>query len=99
MAVTSKSLHEYMGSAPDDSEDLSIYINAAKAKAKAAGVREFKNNAHYDLFIYELAAHYYDNRGLSVSGSYQATAEETARKICNAYVLELRYAEDGEPDE
>lgn len=99
MAVTTKSLREYMGNNPDDSEDLSMYINAAKAKAKAAGVREFQNNAHYDMFIHELAAHYYDNRGLSVSGSYQATAEETARKICNSYVLELRYAEDGEPDE
>lgn len=99
MAVTTKSLREYMGIAPDDSQDLSMYIDAAKAKAKAAGVREFKNNALYDLFIHELAAHYYDNRGLAVSGSYQATAEETARKICNSFVLELRYAEDGDLDE
>lgn len=98
MSVTSKSLHEYLGNPPDSSEDLSMYINAAKAKATAAGVPEFKNNAHYDMFIHELAAHYYENRGLSVSGSYQATAEETTRRITNAYVLELRYAKDGDAE-
>lgn len=99
MAVTTQSLHEYLGNPPDSSEDLTMYINAAKAKAKAAGVPDFKNNAHYDMFIHELAAHFYENRGLSVSGSYQATAEETTRKITNAYVLELRYAKDGDTDE
>ena len=35
MAVNSKSLHEYMRNPPDCSEDLSMYINAAKVKAKA----------------------------------------------------------------
>ena len=96
MAVDSKSLHEYMRNPPDCSEDLSMYINAAKARAKAAGVPEFKNNALYDMFIHELATHFYENRGLSVSGTYQATAEQTARNITNSYVLQLRYAEDGE---
>lgn len=98
MSVTNKSLHEYLGNPPDSSEDISMYINAAKAKATAAGVPEFKNNAHYDMFIHELAAHFYENRGLSVSGSYQATAEETTRRITNAYVLELRYAKDGDAE-
>ena len=40
----------------------------------------------------------YDNRGMGFSGSYQATAEETARKMINGFVLELRYMpeEDGD---
>lgn len=99
MAVTRESLIEYMREAPDLSADLSLYINAAKADAKAAGVPDFKNNALYDLFIHALAAHYYDNRGLGYSGSYQATADATAKSIVNAFVLKLRYAEDGEPVE
>ena len=28
------------------------------------------------------------------AGSYQATAEENARRICNSFVLELRYAKE-----
>jgi len=40
---------------------------------------------------------YYDNRGMAFSGSYQATAEETAQKMINSFVLSLRHAEeDGE---
>ena len=38
---------------------------------------------------------YYENRGMAFSGSYQATAEENARKLVNSFVLELRYAKDG----
>ena len=44
-----------------------------------------------------LGAMYYDNRGMAFSGSYQATAEETAQKMINSFVLSLRHAEeDGE---
>ena len=43
---------------------------------------------------------YYDNRGMAFGGSYQATAEENARKMINGHVLELRYAsEDSEGGE
>ena len=73
---------------------------AAKSKARTAGIPAFKNNAQYDSFIKDLAAMYYDNRGMAFGGSYQATAEENARKMINGHVLELRYAsedsEDGE---
>lgn len=99
MAVDSQSLHAYMRDPPDCSEDLSMYINAAKARAKAAGVPDFKHNALYDMFIHELATHFYENRGLSVSGTYQATAEHTAQNITNSYVLQLRYAEEDEVTE
>lgn len=97
--VTAGSLRDYLRLSPDNNEDLYMYISAAKAKAKAAGVPDFQNNALYDLFIHELAANYYENRGLAYSGSYQATAEENARKLINSFVLELRYAEDGVLDE
>lgn len=97
MAVTADDLREYLNNPPDSKESLERYLSAARSKARGAGVPEYKNNANYDLFILALAASEYDNRGLSFSGSYQATAEENARKLINSFVLELRYAgEDGE---
>ena len=95
MAVTEATLREYLRLPPDSTENLSLFLEAAKAKSRAAGVKEFQNNKHYDLLIVSLAAMYYENRGFAFSGSYQATAEENARRMINAFVLELRYAEDG----
>lgn len=91
MAATAAGLAGYLRLMPDDMEDLTLYIDAAKAKARAAGVPELLDNAQYDLFIYALAAMYYENRGMTFSGSYQATAEENARRMINSFVLELRY--------
>lgn len=97
MAVTVDDLREYLNNPPDNKESLERYLSAARSRARGAGVPEYKNNANYDLFILALAASEYDNRGLSFSGSYQATAEENTRKLINSFVLELRYAgEDGE---
>lgn len=95
MSVTTSNLKEYLRIAPDSTENLEPYLAAAKAKAKTAGIPDFENNAMYDLFIMALASLYYENRGMSFSGSYQATAEENARKLINSFVLELRFAEDG----
>lgn len=97
MAVTVDDLRKYLNNPPDNKESLERYLSAARSRARGAGVPEYKNNANYDLFILALAASEYDNRGLSFSGSYQATAEENTRKLINSFVLELRYAgEDGE---
>lgn len=86
---------EYLGLPPDSEDSVSVYLNAAVSKATAAGIPKYENNAGYDLFIYALAAMYYDNRGMAFSGAYQATAEENARKMINSFILELRYgAED-----
>lgn len=91
--VTVESLRTYLNPAPDvDAEQLTMWLNAAKSDARSAGVPEFQNNAQYDLFIYSLAAWYYDNRGMQVSGTYQATALETMQKIKNSFVLQLRHA-------
>ncbi|HMM30672.1 MAG TPA: head-tail connector protein [Clostridia bacterium] len=94
MAVTEQALKDYLGLPPDSTTDVSGYLAAAKTKARAAGIPSFERNALYDLFIKALAANYYENRGLSFSGSYQATAEENARKLVNDFVLTLRYAEE-----
>lgn len=96
MAVSLETFKEYVNAPPDISDTvLQMYLDAAKEKAKIAGVPEFQDNALYDLFLMELGGCYYDNRGMAFSGAYQATAEETASKICNSFVLELRHAEDG----
>lgn len=95
MAVTVSDLREHLVETPESDKKLEGYIAAAKAKAKTAGIPDFQNNAQYDLLILDLAAMYHDNRGMSFSGTYQATAEANARKLINSHVLELRYAEDG----
>lgn len=100
MAVDANYFKEkYLKLPPDSTEDIERYLAAAKSKAAAAGVPAFENNALYDLFIYSLAAMYYDNRGMAFSGSYQATAEENARKLINSFVLELRYAKEDAVEE
>lgn len=97
MSVSVHELREYLRLAPDSTDALQPYFQAAKSKARAAGIPDYQNNAQYDLFILSLAAMYYENRGMAFSGSYQATAGENARKMINSFVLELRYAqEDGD---
>ena len=97
MAVTAEDLALFIGLPPDNAENVQRYLDAARSKARGAGIRDFSNTAHYDMFLLNLGALYYDNRGMAFSGSYQATAEETARKMINSFVLSLRHAEeDGE---
>jgi hypothetical protein len=98
MAVTTEKLREYLRLPPDSAEDLEQFIKQAKSKARTAGIKDFQHNAQYDGFILELAAMMYDNRGMTFSGSYQATAEGNARNLINSYVLELRYASE-DPEE
>lgn len=72
---------------------VDTYLNAAKSKARVAGIKEYTNNAQYDLFILALAALYYDNRGMTFQNP--ADAANTQRMI-DSFVLELRYGdEDG----
>lgn len=98
MSVTASDLRSYLGVPPNVTDNiLNISLNAAVSEAKTAGIPAFANNAQYDMFILSLAAWYYDNRGLQVSGTYQATALATKKGLMDAFVLELRYAKDGEP--
>lgn len=99
MAATQIGLCDYLGLPADNADSLSLYLDAAKSKARTAGIPDFQHNAQYDLMLYALAAMYYDNRGMAFSGSYQATAEANARKLINSFVLELRHAEEDPVDE
>ena len=92
MATSTSGLASYLHLPPDSAESLSPYLDAAKSMAREADVPAFTHNAQYDLFIYSLAAMYYDNRGMAFSGSYQATAEKNARAMINSFVLQLRDA-------
>lgn len=85
MAVTTLDLAAY-AHAPE--AGLQPYIDAAKSKARAAGVPDYQNNAQYDLFILSLAAMYYDNRGM---GTPLADPVKAQRMI-DSFVLELRHA-------
>ena len=72
---------------------VDAYINAAKSKARVAGIPVFTSNAQYDLFILALAAMYYDNRGMTFQNPADAA---NAERMINSFVLELRYGdEDG----
>lgn len=74
-------------------ENVNVYLQAAKSKARAAGIRGYTNNAQYDLFITALAAMYYDNRGMTFQDPADAA---NAQRMIDSFVLELRYAEDGD---
>jgi hypothetical protein len=72
---------------------VDVYINAAKSKARVAGIPAFESNAQHDLFIMALAAMYYDNRGMTFQNPADAA---NAERMINSFVLELRYGdEDG----
>jgi hypothetical protein len=88
--VTASNLRTYLR-LPPDAEDVSGFLAAAQSKARTAGIPVFAHNAQYDLFIKALAAMYYDNRGL---GFADPSAEASAQRIINAFVLELRHAEE-----
>lgn len=92
MAVTANDLAEYLNNPPDNVENLERYLAMAKSKARAAGIPDYQHNACYDGFLLALAAMYYDNRGLRFAGAYQDSAERTATKMVNSFVLELRHA-------
>lgn len=91
MAVTENDLKAYLRLDPDDEEDVSLYLNAAVAKATAAGIPQFAANAQYDMFLLALAGMYYENRSMGFSGSYVGDQEINARRLINSFVLELRY--------
>ena len=69
MAVTAEDLALFIGLPPDNAENVQRYLDAARSKARGAGIRDFSNNAHYDMFLLNLGAMYYDNRGMAFSGS------------------------------
>ena len=75
--------------------DVDIYLQAAKSKAKQAGIPAFTNNAQYDMFILALAAMYYDNRGMVFQNPADAA---NAQRMVDSFVLDRRYAEEDPED-
>ena len=97
MAVTTERLAAYLrtqlpAAGTVDPDDLALYLNAAKSRARSSGVPEYENNAEYDLFILALAAMAYDNRGFGAP----LIDPEKAERMINGFVLRLRAA--GEDD-
>ncbi len=93
MAVTPEDLAGYLRLPPDSTENLELFLNAARAFARAAGIPEYTDNAQYDLLILSLAGFYYENRSLGFSGVSQV-AEVSMRRMLNSLVLELRKSGD-----
>lgn len=97
MAVTTARLASYLraqmpAAGTVDPDNLELYLNAAKSRARASGVPDYKNNAEYDLFILALAAMEYDNRGMGTP----TVDPEKAKRMIDGFVLRLRHA--GEDD-
>lgn len=74
-----------------EAESVNLYLQAAKSKAKRAGIPAFENNAQYDMFILALAGMYYDNRGMVFQNPADAI---NAQRMIDSFVLELRYGEE-----
>lgn len=85
MSVSQDGLKAYLRLPSNSTEDLSLYLSAAQERANAAGVPVWEGNALYDLFIYTLAACFYDYRG--------AENPPGAQEVINSFVLQLRYQE------
>lgn len=96
--LTITALREYLNLPPDAEDSVAeLCLNAAKSKARTAGIPDYQNNAEYDLFLCALAACWYDNRGMRyIASGSTATAEEAVQKMINSFVLGLRHAEEDE---
>ena len=74
----------------EDGESFSaqLCLQAALDHAKSAGIRveEMQNSAKFELYIYALALHWYDNRGFTNSGQTFAGDEYTKRLMARMRV-------------
>lgn len=99
--LTIETLRDYLNLPPDAEDSIAeLCMKAAKSKARAAGIPDYKNNATYDLFLCALAGCWYDNRGLRyIASGSNAAAEEAAQRMVNSFVLGLRHAGEDDADE
>lgn len=92
MAATLAGFREYARINPDeDTATAELCYNAAIAHASGIDidVTALADNAKYALYIYALALHWYDNRGLTPSSQAYAVDEYT-RRITASFKNELR---------
>lgn len=86
MEATVDGLRTYLHLPIEEAAGLELYLEAAREKAKAAGIPDQAGNAHYTLFLYTLAGMYYDLRGMDLS-----ELDANAQRMIDSFVLELRY--------
>ena len=92
--VTVAQLKAYLRLPSADTEYLTGFLQAAKAKARSAGIPEFQNNALYDQFLLQFAGLLYESRSLGTEAD-----PAKVQSLINSFVLPLRYMEDGEEPE
>ena len=88
--VTEERFRNYLRLPPDDHEDLEGYLQAAKEKARSAGVREYQDNALYDQFLLQLAGLLHEARSMDTDAADPAKVQ----MLLNSFILPLRYSTD-----
>lgn len=62
-------LRRYVAATPDtDDELLADCMEAAQVWLENAGVARMEDNRLYDMAVYQLATHFFDNRGVVAEG-------------------------------
>lgn len=83
--VTLAGFKKYARIMPDeDTEVAGLCVDAARQHARDVGIPDSLDaagDAKYTLYIYALAAHYYDNRGMTPSSQAFAVDEYTRRMM------------------
>ena len=79
--------------ADTDRELLALSMEAAQLYLEGAGVRRMTDNALYDLAVYQLAVHYFDNKGVLSEGG----AVEIPMGV-NSIMHQLRLEEESATD-
>jgi uncharacterized phage protein (predicted DNA packaging) len=98
--VSINGFKKYARLMPDeDTETAELCLAAAKQHAHDAGIPDSLDtdgDAKYALYIYALAAHYYDNRAMMPSSQAYAVDEYTQRMMTKFRVeLAARVYDDG----
>jgi len=89
MPATVESFREYARVDVDDPV-VDLCFEAAIEAARAAGVPPFEKNAQYDLLIYALALHYYDNRGFaSIATRGVSSQDEWVTRRITSFLISL----------
>lgn len=88
MAITLERAKRYNVLDPSDADDvvLSLCIGAAEEYLANAGVID-DGSSLYELAVYMLAGHWYENRGLVVVGTVTAEIELSMRSVLHQLKL------------
>ena len=86
--LSAEKLRKYLRLPPDDEEDVEGYLQAAKAKAKSAGIPDYQDNALYDQFLLQFAGLLYESRSIDTTTVDPAKLQD----LLNTFVLPLRYS-------